>query len=433
VQEEKFALSTNVFTQKSLLPKNTSLIAVIDEECVLANTPFAGEISQQFKSQIENRGSPLDRYAYSFKAPSTYSLAQMQNKVNTDPCLIQLSEDAEVTTSYTPNDSQYGNQLHLTAINAPTAWDTLYSGLTGQTTIAIIDDGMEMTHSDLSGVLWTNPGEIASNGVDDDGNGFIDDVNGYNFASSLASPAHQNGATHGTHVAGLAAAQGNNSIGVSGVMGTNAKIMVLNVFGTAATASSANIINAINYARNKGAHVINMSLGGAGTSASTNVAMVNAVAAGTFIAVAAGNDNALVSSGNPYTPMGYAKDIEGAIAVGSLDATTLARSSFSNYSTSYVEIAAPGSNAATGGVLATYPPNTYNYLQGTSMASPVVAGAAALLSGWARARGNTITPSQIEAILKASADSRSGLTSFFQGGYSLNMANMSTAAQCYLP
>ena len=436
---EKFEVPANLFggdpdgSQRlaaDLMRAGTPLVAIIDEMCVVAQPHGSRHFSQQLRSEAEAQASKSTFRAYPLRTNIPYSSEQLRTLVAKDPCLIHLSEDTPVTVSATVNDPQFSSQTHLPAIKAPTAWDTFHSGLTGDVVIAIIDDGMQMNHPDLSGVLWTNSGETPGNGTDDDGNGYVDDVNGYNFASSLGSPAHENGSTHGTHVAGLAAAQGDNSVGITGVMGRNAKIMVLNVFGASSSASSASTVNAINYARSKGAKVINMSLGGQGTAAAVNTAMVNAVAAGVFIAVAAGNSNDLVTASNFYQPMGYAKDISGALAIGSQDATTLQRSSFSNYSTTYVEIGAPGSNSATGGVLSTYPTSTYNYQQGTSMASPVLAGAAALLVGWVTSRGKTITPAQVESVIKSAADSRSDLAPFFAGGSSLNMANMAKVALC---
>lgn len=423
---EKYALTSSAFKA------NTPLIAIVNEQCVLKQPVVAGAISQKLRDQVKAQATPLAERAYPLSLKSSVSEASLRSQVAADPCLLSLSEDRlAYPSATTPNDANFVWQVHLTAIEAPDAWDTFYSGLTGEVVIAIIDDGMQMDHPDLVNMLWVNPDEIASNGIDDDGNGYIDDVNGYNFSTGIGSPAHEAGKNHGTHVAGLAAAEGNNSIGITGVMGRNVKIMVLNVFGTNGGASGAAIINAINYARNKGAEVINMSLGGPGTAPSVNTAMVNAVAAGSFIASAAGNEDQLVTSSAFVYPMGYSKDIEGAMAVGSVDAVTLDRSSFSNYSTTYVEIGAPGSDSNTGGVMSTLPGNDYSYLQGTSMASPVLAGAAALLMGWAQSRGATITPAQVEALLKSSADSRASLSPYFMGGASLNLKNLADTATCY--
>ncbi len=434
---EKFAVSKHMFQQiapksetQAELPAQTDLLVVINEKCVGKSSAPRGYFSTELFEPVRRRPNKLSQRAYSVRTRVAYTAGDLKKLVYQDSCVLHLSEDNMVTRGATVNDPQFRSQLHLTAIQAPDAWDTFHDGLTGEVVIAIIDDGMEMAHSDLSGVLWENSEEIAGNSIDDDGNGYVDDINGYNFSTDIGSPEHENGSTHGTHVAGLAAAEGNNSVGITGVMGRNVKIMVLNVFGSNAGASSAAIVNAIDYAAAMGADVINMSLGGQGTAPAVNTAMQNAVAAGAFIAVAAGNSNELVSVANFYQPMGYAKDIEGAMAIGSTDATTGLRSSFSNYSTTFVELGAPGSNAATGGVLSTFPPDTYDHLQGTSMASPVLAGAAALLVGWAKAQGGSITPAQVESLLKSSADSNGALTAYFLGGAALNMKSLAAAAIC---
>lgn len=428
---KKFDLPKKAF-KNSLLAANTPLVAIVDEACVLKEKASRRTISQWLRPQIEAQPALAQNRAYALKIPAVFSKSEIENAVDKDSCLMHLSEDNVATVGTTVNDPQVGLQKHLDNIDAFTGWDTLYTGLTGSTVIAVIDDGMDMTHPDLSGVLWTNPDEIASNGIDDDGNGYVDDINGYNFSSNIASPAHEGAAIHGTHVAGLAAAQGDNSVGITGVMGRNASIMVLNVFGSNAGASAASIVNAINYARNKGAHVINMSLGGSGTAASVNTAMNNAVAAGTFIAVAAGNSNQLMSASNFWYPTNYAKDIGGAVSVGSIDAVTSAKSGFSNYSPSYVEIAAPGSYSVTGGLRSTYPPSTYAYLQGTSMASPVLAGTAALVIGYAKSQGVTLTPEQVETLLTGSATSNPDNTSYFLNGGQLNLPALAELSKCNL-
>lgn len=426
--------------QKSLQNKSgslfllaqTPLVAIVNEPCVLSQNSRNTPISQLLREQISSQKSHTTERAYSLKLKDSVTLQQLEQMTAQDSCLISLGEDVLVTPSATSvNDPGFSSLTHLTAIHASDAWDTFFEDLTGTVTLAVIDDGIDMTHQDLNPILWVNPGEVAGNGIDDDGNGYVDDINGYNFASSLASPAHEAGTSHGSHVAGLSAAIDNNNIGITGVMGRNVRIMVLNVFGSAGTSSAANIVNALNYARSKGAHVINMSLGGLGSADTVNTAMINAVASGSFIAVAAGNDNTLVTDTTFYMPMGYAKDIEGAISVGSVDALSLQRSSFSNYSTTYVEIAAPGSDSNTGGLLSTVPTNSYNYKQGTSMASPVVAGAAALLVGWAQSRGITLTPAQIESSLKSSADASGSLAPYFMGGALLNLSNLASATLCF--
>ncbi|MBX9767218.1 MAG: S8 family serine peptidase, partial [Bdellovibrionales bacterium] len=250
----------------SHLSPGTPLVAVVDETCLMAQPAGSQALSQSLRAEVEAQPSLLRSRAYALSPAISYSIAELKKLTLADPCLLHLGEDAEVfKDTTTVNDAQFPLQTHLNTIEAPAAWDTFYSGISGDVVIAIIDDGIELTHSDFSGALWTNPGEIAGNSIDDDGNGYVDDVNGYNFATGIGSPAHEAGSSHGTHVAGLAAAKDNNSIGVTGVMGRNAKIMALNVFGAGASAGTAPIVNALNYARAMGAKVINMSLGGQGS------------------------------------------------------------------------------------------------------------------------------------------------------------------------
>lgn len=202
-------------------------------------------------------------------------------------------------------------------------------------------------------------------------------------------------------------------------MGTSVKLMgikVLNAQGS--TTSDVPIVNGIRYAADNGAHVINMSLGGTFQSTAIRDAMVYAVQRGVVVIIAAGNDNVLMNAGAQfYTPASYARDIPGLLAVGSVDAVNGSRSTFSNYSTNYVWIAAPGSN----GILSTYTGNTYTALQGTSMASPVVAGAAALLVGAYRANSIQYVPNDVTTLLTDSARPVAALNTFFRNGATLDI------------
>ncbi len=421
------------------IPEGTSLNVTIDHSCTaLMHFPLTSKSFNKYLSEalmspevsvVQQARPEFRRRDHEWVTPFSMTSNEISKLVELDPCIISISNNPFSQTLYTPNDTHYAvNQPYLRVIKAPEAWDTFYgsSGISTTVIVAVIDDGTQITHPDLSSLLWTNSGEIAGNSIDDDGNGYVDDVNGYNFASSSSSPDQQSGFSHGTHVAGTIAAQENNSAGIAGVMGRNIKIMGLNVFGTVASASATNINNAINYAAAKGAHVINMSLGGSGTSASTQAAMQNAVAAGVTIVVAAGNSSQEITASNFFQPAGYAKDLDGAISVGSIDAADVTLSSFSNYSTSYVEIAAPGSDSNLGGIYSTIPTSTYGFKQGTSMASPVVAGAVALAVGLNNSRGTAKTPAQIESSLLSTATTSSLLTSYIKNGKSLNLQNLST-------
>jgi Subtilase family len=333
-----------------------------------------------------------------------------------------------------------------------TGWDKFLgnatlSPITTDITIAVIDSGVRISHQDLDGNLWVNTGETNNNNIDDDSNGKIDDYNGWNFEDPTAenpNPQTWTGYSgeegHGTHVSGIIAAEGNNGQGTIGVMSSHGKIMGLNVFGNQPSATTTDIDNAITYAVNEGANVINMSLGGTVFSATTQTAITNAVAAGLVVVAAAGNGDSqgyglvLTSSYGVY-PASLAKDINGMLSVGSFDALTGARSVFSNCSTTYVEISGPGAydstNSVNGGIPSTWHTSDSAYVKqlggyaiyGTSMSSPMVAGAAGLaMSLYADQHGGTKpTPAVVETALTSSGATVTALSSHVKGGKILDL------------
>ncbi|MCP3952944.1 MAG: S8 family serine peptidase, partial [Desulfobacterales bacterium] len=226
-------------------------------------------------------------------------------------------------------------------IDAEEAWD-LNTG-SAQVVVAVIDSGVDYNHPDLSVNIWTNTGEIPSNGIDDDGNGYIDDVRGWDFAHDDNDPMDATG--HGTHVAGSIAAYGNNAYGVTGV-NWRAAIMPLRFINAAGYGTTADAIQAILYAEANGAMVINNSWGGA----SYSLALKNAIeAAAAVVVCAAGN-----SGNNLDTTPEYPASFNSAniISVAASDQNdNLA--SFSNYSSTLADVAAPGTN-----IYSTEPPRT---------------------------------------------------------------------------
>jgi PKD repeat protein len=260
----------------------------------------------------------------------------------------------------TPNDPSYGSQWGLSMINAPTAWNYFSSG--SNVVIAIVDDAIERTHSDLSPNLWVNPGEIAGNNIDDDNNGYIDDINGYDVASNDNNPNPPSTAfDHGTHVAGIASARTNNGTGVASI-GFSCKLMCVKATSTATAVT--NGYDGIVYAAVSGADVINMSWGGPSFSTTGQNVVNYANSQGCILIAAAGNDN--VSS--QFYPAAF-NNVISVAATSSNDA----KASFSNYG-SWIDVSAPGNN-----IYSTTVSNTYGNKSGTSMASPMVAGLAALM------------------------------------------------------
>jgi subtilisin family serine protease len=286
--------------------------------------------------------------------------------------------------------------------------------------------------------LWKNPNEVPGNRVDDDRNGYVDDVIGYNFGSDSANPNYSSswgGSAHGTHVAGLAAAQGGNGEGGSGVIGTGARIMALNVFGSQSGASSSDIVNAIRYAADNGADVINLSLGGVGKTAAYEAAIGYAIGKGVTVFAAAGNERREVGPQFFLAPAAYAPQYKGLISVGSVDSSDSGISTFSNFSPTYVKLGAPGSenSAARDGLLSTWPGGGFQRIQGTSMATPVAAGTAALAISMMRARGYEPGPATVEGILAAGSPSLPDLTNKFHNGRVLNVKRIAEFIQASYP
>ncbi|MBI5169544.1 MAG: S8 family serine peptidase [Candidatus Eisenbacteria bacterium] len=288
-------------------------------------------------------------------------------------------------------------------IHAEAAWDAF----TGdpEMLVGVIDSGVEVGHPDLLANLWTNPGEVVGNQIDDDGNGYVDDVHGYDFANRDGDPSDDNG--HGTHVAGTIAATGNNRIGVVGV-NWRAKIVALKFLRASGSGNTADAIAAIQYAVRMHVRVLNNSWGGGPYSQALHDAIAAAGEAGIVFVAAAGNsglDNDVV----PQYPASI--DLPNVIAVAATDRDDQL-AAFSNWGASSVDIAAPGVD-----IYSTWPGRTYQYLSGTSMAAPFVSGACALLLG----RFPDMGPAQLRARLLSTADRLPWLAGRVASGARLNL------------
>lgn len=292
-----------------------------------------------------------------------------------------------------PNDTFYTDEklIHQQRIMAPEAWD-IVKGDTGNVVIAIVDGGTQWQHPDLIDNVWTNPNEIPNNGIDDDNNGFIDDVHGWDFPADEADPTGDpllfRNAGHGTHVAGTAAARTDNEIGVSSIS-WNARFMPINAshidFDRAIQYSAQGIL----YAALMGADIINCSFGGRSYSDLTAEIIRFATANGSLVVAAAGNDffnNDL----RPFYPAMY-PDV---LSVGASSRVNDTLSSFTNYGIS-MDVYAPGSI-----IWSTTSNNGYEFRSGTSMATPNTCALAALV----KTRFPQLGPVEIAERIRMSCD-----------------------------
>jgi subtilisin family serine protease len=298
--------------------------------------------------------------------------------------------DYKIRISNLPNDSEFGNQwdFHNTGattaagkglvdadIDAPEAWEV--STGSRSVIVGILDTGMNYNHPDLKENVWNNPGEMgtdssgndkSTNGIDDDGNGYIDDFRGWDFVANDNDPIDEHG--HGTHTAGTIGAVGNNGIGVSGV-NWQVSLVPLQIFDSSGSGDLSAAMAALDYATKMGFPITNNSWGGGEyTQAFEDLLKANRDAGSLFVA-AAGNDGSNNDT-NPFYPASF--QVENVISVAASNNNDQL-ASFSNYGATTVHLAAPGEN-----IYSTYTLwDDYTYESGTSMASPHVAGAAALI------------------------------------------------------
>jgi subtilisin family serine protease len=287
-------------------------------------------------------------------------------------------------------------------IDATDAWNAV-TGTSG-IIVAVVDTGITAGHPDLAPNLYVNPREIARNAVDDDRNGLVDDVSGYDFAAGDANPADTNG--HGTHVAGTVAARGNDGRGIAGVA-WQASLLPLRALGDDGTGSVSDAIRAYDHAARAGARIVNLSLGGGSFSRAERDTI--AANPGVLFVAAAGNDGADNDAVGSF-PCNH--DLANVLCVAASDRSD-ALAGFSNFGARTVDLAAPGVAIAS-----TYLQDDYALLDGTSMATPHVSGAAALLLS----RDPAMTVAGLRSALLATVDRTASLTGRTVTGGRLNVA-----------
>lgn len=425
-------------------PSGTFSLPMGTELNILAN-PICLKESQRTPSDFDwyanDQSHSADIHSYFYRLKKDWDVIELQKIFDEDSCVNMVSPErkyfiSEDVAASLGGDPLSSDQDHLRALR-------YYEALSGfvvpllvrlsPITIAVIDTGVDFTHPDLKLNRWRNTREIPGNLKDDDGNGYVDDVDGYNFSSQNAHTGPEGTwpeNKHGTHVAGLAAARFENGLGVTGIQGL-AKIMSLNVFGINGFTRSSVLENAIRYAADEGASIINLSLGGREYSRSMKTALEYAISKGSFIVTAAGNDGLELCSfpgGFGYvSPAIYGSILAGMMVVGSSDVDSGELSRFSNFSRDYVEILAPGaytSQPQVIGLLSTLPNGSYGLLAGTSMAAPVLSGAAAMVVSWLKTYGYPVAPKSIEEILRAGSRRSYQLKSLVQDGRTLDLVDL---------
>ena len=321
-----------------------------------------------------------------------------------------------------PNDTYYSYEwgLHNTGqtggtsdadIDAPQAWSTISSSC--DVIVAVIDTGVDYTHEDLACNMWVNTGEIPNDGIDNEGNGFVDDYYGYDFGANDGDPipnpvSDDSNPWHGTHVAGTIGACTNNHLGVAGVTHC-VRIMALKVVDNEDRFSSSAIIRAMDYAATMGAHVMNASYLGGDASQAEYDGLEAARQADVLFVAAAGNEGEN-NDEHPIYPASY--DLPNIIAVASTDHNDQMAST-SCYGASSVDLAAPGVS-----ILSTYPGDLYATASGTSMATPHVVGAAALV--WATDLSQTY--GDVKDRILSTVDPLPSLQGFVLTGGRLNLS-----------
>ncbi len=290
-------------------------------------------------------------------------------------------------------------------IDAPEAWDITTGS--SDIVIAVVDTGVDYSHPDLSNNIWSNTGETPDNEIDDDGNGYVDDVLGWDFFGNDKDPMDLNG--HGTHMAGITAAEGDNAIGITGVCWT-ARIMPLRFLDENGIGKVADEISAIDYAIANGAHIINASFGSDTYSQSEYDAISRANSEGVLFMAAAGNDS-LNNDTSPFYPASY--NLPNIISVAATDQNDNL-TWFSNYGPTTVDVGAPGVN-----IYSTSPDTGYGYMHGTSVATPHVTGLAALIWGY----NSSLTHMEIKDIILNGVDIKPTLNGKTVTGGRINAFN----------
>jgi subtilisin family serine protease len=308
--------------------------------------------------------------------PTTTTVEQALDRLRADPNVEYAEPDYVVHADRIPDDPRLAEQwvVRNTGQTGGTPGDDLdtlraWNVTTGSrdVIVAVIDSGIDASHPDLRDNLYVNPGEIPGNGIDDDGNGLVDDVSGWDFANADNDPFDD--LFHGTHVSGIIGAVGDNGLGVAG-MAWRVRILPCKFLNSDGLGLSSNAIRAIDYATLMGARVLNNSWGGGALSVAMKDTIDAAGSGGVVFVVSAGNDGEDFAV-RPQYPAAYT--LPNVVSVAATDEND-GLAAFSNFGAATVLLGAPGVH-----ILSTLPGGQYGKLSGTSMSAPIVSGALALL------------------------------------------------------
>ena len=366
---------------------------------------------------------------------SAEDLEYVLAELNLDPRIEYAEPNILLQLESIPSDPQFPQQWSLentgqyagprqgyvdADIDAPAAWDVTAGS--PDVIVAVIDSGIDLSHPEFAraGTIWTNPGEMcpgcATDGLDNDGNGYIDDWQGWDFINQDNSPQDDNG--HGTHVAGIIGARAGNGEGISGIA-PQTTLMALKAFGAGGGATSGSSLGAILYAADAGADIINASWGGIAPSLALEEAIVYAGERGVLFVAAGGNDG---MNTDLFGHFPSALDLPSLVSVGATNNRD-ELSGFSNYGLRTVDLGAPGED-----IYAPWVPDgvtaRYRYASGTSMAAPHVTGVAALI----KARFPDATPLGIKNLLLNAAEPKESLQGLVSTGARLDAANAVTCS-----
>lgn len=346
---------------------------------------------------------------------------RLLNDLKKEGAIEAAEESSDIQVEALPDDPMLDDQGWVGGsgldVGADLAWE-ITTGSAG-VTVAIIDTGISLDHPDLAPNLWTNEGEVPGNGLDDDGNGFVDDVYGYNFWDGNADATDEN--NHGSHLAGIIGGVGDNGVGIAGVS-WRARLMPLRFTDSHGSGTSSRAIEAIDYAIRNGANIINASwtlkldgASGPGNDSLLYKAILKASEAGILFVTASGNQFGtgvgLNIESSPVYPSSF--DLSNIVSVAALNSSG-SLAGYSNYGQVSVDLAAPGSS-----IVSTAAFGRYAAMTGTSIATAVVSGAAALVLS---VRPD-LTPQQVKGVLEESVVPIDSLSDTTSSGGSLNLYN----------